>query len=93
MATVTDIKKDSKGETAAEMWTQVARSLPGRTRNQALMHWRQTLQPKLLKNVKLHPFSRKEDILLWRGHRQLGNKWKQIYKQLFDSCFSAPSLS
>ncbi|XP_066320310.1 transcription factor MYB3R-2-like [Miscanthus floridulus] len=55
-------------------WSNVARSIPGRSREQCRERWMFYLDPAM----NNQPWSEQEDITLIRAHRILGNKWCKL---------------
>jgi len=59
---------------------ELARRLPGRSGKQIRERWINHLDP----TVRHGPFSHDEELLLWQGHTEYGNKWRDIAKKFFD---------
>ncbi|EES06654.2 hypothetical protein SORBI_3004G123200 [Sorghum bicolor] len=57
-------------------WSDIARSIPGRSRRQCQERWMYYLDPA----VNNQPWSEQEDITLIRAHRIFGNKWCKLAK-------------
>ena len=62
-------------------WGDLAIKLPGRTGKQVRNRWINHLDPALNHG----PFSREDDMKLYQGQAQLGNRWVEISYQIFHS--------
>mgnify|MGYP000122311566 CR=1 FL=1 len=71
----------SKSPTPFTRWGDLAIKLPGRTGKQVRNRWINHLDPALNHG----PFSREDDMKLYQGQAQLGNRWVEISYQVFHS--------
>lgn len=62
-------------------WSEVANRLPGRTGRQVRDRWNNYLNPDL----NHEPFSRQDDVTLWKAHQAMGKKWVVISAKVFHS--------
>jgi hypothetical protein len=62
-------------------WADLAPQLPGRTGKQIRDRWVNYLNPA----INHLPFSRDDDLRLWRGHSELGKRWVEISVKVFHS--------
>mmetsp|Transcript_10465 Transcript_10465/g.16858 ORF Transcript_10465/g.16858 Transcript_10465/m.16858 type:complete len:174 (-) Transcript_10465:170-691(-) len=62
-------------------WADLAPQLPGRTGKQIRDRWVNYLNPA----INHLPFSREDDLRLWRGHKDLGKRWVEISVKIFHS--------
>lgn len=62
-------------------WADLAPQLPGRTGKQIRDRWVNYLNPA----INHLPFSRDDDLQLWRGHEDLGKRWVEISVKVFHS--------
>jgi hypothetical protein len=62
-------------------WADLAPQLPGRTGKQIRDRWVNYLNPA----INHLPFSRDDDLRLWRGHQELGKRWVEISVKVFHS--------
>eukprot|EP00584_Thalassiosira_punctigera_P000729 CAMPEP_0172532220 /NCGR_PEP_ID=MMETSP1067-20121228/5351_1 /TAXON_ID=265564 ORGANISM="Thalassiosira punctigera, Strain Tpunct2005C2" /NCGR_SAMPLE_ID=MMETSP1067 /ASSEMBLY_ACC=CAM_ASM_000444 /LENGTH=1090 /DNA_ID=CAMNT_0013316707 /DNA_START=376 /DNA_END=3648 /DNA_ORIENTATION=- len=62
-------------------WADLAPQLPGRTGKQIRDRWVNYLNPA----INHLPFSREDDLRLWRGHKELGKRWVEISVKIFHS--------
>jgi hypothetical protein len=62
-------------------WADLAPQLPGRTGKQIRDRWVNYLNPA----INHLPFSREDDLRLWRGHKELGKRWVEISVKVFHS--------
>lgn len=74
------------GEASAQhppftQWADLAPQLPGRTGKQIRDRWVNYLNPA----INHLPFSREDDLMLWRGHKELGKRWVEISVKVFQS--------
>lgn len=69
-------------------WTGIASKLPGWTGKQIRARWVNFLDPA----INHDPFSREDDLLLWRGHKEIGNRWVEISDKIFHSTRSVNHL-
>lgn len=65
-------------------WADLAPQLPGRTGKQIRDRWVNYLNPA----INHLPFSREDDLRLWRGHKELGKRWVEISVKVFHSARS-----
>ncbi|XP_055997635.1 myb-related protein B-like isoform X3 [Ostrea edulis] len=65
-------------EIGAKHWTQISKHLHGRTGKQCRERWHNHLNP----DIKKSAWTRDEDVLIYRLHRTLGNRWAEIAKYL-----------
>ncbi|KAL3815860.1 hypothetical protein ACHAXA_002276 [Cyclostephanos tholiformis] len=66
---------------AFTQWADLAPQLPGRTGKQIRDRWVNYLNPA----INHLPFSRDDDLRLWRGHKELGKRWVEISVKVFQS--------
>ncbi|KAK9831577.1 hypothetical protein WJX74_001009 [Apatococcus lobatus] len=59
-------------------WSEVARSIPGRSGKSCRLRWYNQLHPCL----KRDPFSLEEDVMVIQAVAKLGTKWSEIAKLL-----------
>ena len=78
----------SCGKKAFTKWSDLARKLPGRIGKQVRDRWVNHLNP----NIDHGPFTREDDMKLWRGQKQLGKKWVDISTKFFNSTRSENKL-
>ncbi|OEU20896.1 hypothetical protein FRACYDRAFT_180636 [Fragilariopsis cylindrus CCMP1102] len=71
----------NSSEQPFRLWHDLAQRLPGRVGPQIMVRWRNQLNP----NINHLPFSREDDLLLWEGHKKLGNRWVEISEKCFNS--------
>lgn len=62
-------------------WADLAPQLPGRTGKQIRDRWVNYLNPA----INHLPFSREDDLRLWKGHKELGKRWVEISVKVFHS--------
>jgi len=62
-------------------WATAAKSLPGRNAGSIRNRWRYNLDPALDHS----PFSRHDDLQLWKGQQKLGQQWAKIASEFFAS--------
>ena len=62
-------------------WADLAVRLPGRTSKQIRDRWTNYMDPALNRL----PFSPEDDMQLWNGHKELGNRWVDIGVKKFQS--------
>jgi len=62
-------------------WADLAVRLPGRTSKQIRDRWTNYMDPALNRL----PFSQEDDMQLWNGHKELGNRWVDIGVKIFQS--------
>lgn len=62
-------------------WSDLAQRLPGRVGKQIRDRWVNHLNP----NINHMPFTREDDMLLFKGHEDLGKRWVEISTKYFDS--------
>ena len=60
-------------------WVDLAPQLPGRIRYQIPKRWVNFLNPA----IKHLPFSRDDNLQLWRGHKDLEKRWVEISVKVF----------
>ncbi|XP_061182884.1 myb-related protein A-like isoform X1 [Saccostrea echinata] len=65
-------------EIGAKHWTQISKQLQGRTGKQCRERWHNHLNPEIKKSA----WTREEDVLIYRLHGALGNRWAEIAKYL-----------
>ncbi|KAL7544539.1 hypothetical protein ACHAWF_007917, partial [Thalassiosira exigua] len=65
-------------------WSSVAGHLPGRTGKQIRERWNNYLDP----SIRREPFTRDDDLLLWKGHKEFGNRWVYISWKIFNAARS-----
>jgi len=62
-------------------WSDLAQRLPGRVGKQIRDRWVNHLNP----NINHLPFSKEDDVLLYKGYLDLGKKWVEIATKYFNS--------
>jgi hypothetical protein len=62
-------------------WTDLALQLPGRVAKQIRERWVNQLDP----NINHLPFSREDDLSLWKAQKELGKRWVEISTKTFNS--------
>merc|ERR1712194_542792 len=62
-------------------WSDLAQKLPGRVGKQIRDRWVNHLNPA----INHMPFSREDDLLLFKGHQELGKRWVEISTKYFNS--------
>jgi hypothetical protein len=62
-------------------WSDLAQRLPGRVGKQIRDRWVNHLNP----NINHMPFTREDDLLLWKGHKGLGKRWVEISTKYFQT--------
>ncbi|KAL3778143.1 hypothetical protein ACHAW5_003151 [Stephanodiscus triporus] len=60
-------------------WAALASKLPGRTGKQARDRWTNNLNPAIDRS----PFTRDDDVMLFRGHGEYGKRWVEISERVF----------
>lgn len=60
-------------------WAVLASKLPGRTGKQARDRWTNNLNPAIDRS----PFTRDDDVMLFRGHGEYGKRWVEISERVF----------
>eukprot|EP00798_Chlamydomonas_sp_ICE-L_P024522 gene24522-10126_t len=59
-------------------WTEISKSLPGRTGKQCREKWKNDLRPDISKTA----WTALEEYVLVRSHSVCGNKWSEIARRL-----------
>lgn len=62
-------------------WSELAQRLPGRVGKQIRDRWVNHLNP----NINHMPFTREDDLLLFKGHQELGKRWVEISTKFFNN--------
>lgn len=62
-------------------WSDLAQRLPGRVGKQVRDRWVNHLNPA----INHMPFTREDDLLLFKGHQELGKRWVEISTKFFES--------
>jgi len=62
-------------------WSDLAQKLPGRVGKQIRDRWVNHLNPA----INHMPFTREDDLLLFKGHQELGKRWVEISSKYFNS--------
>lgn len=62
-------------------WSELAQRLPGRVGKQIRDRWVNHLNP----NINHMPFTREDDLLLFKGHQELGKRWVEISTKYFNN--------
>jgi len=62
-------------------WSDLAQKLPGRVGKQIRDRWVNHLNP----NINHLPFTREDDLLLFKAHEKLGKRWVEISTKYFNS--------
>merc|ERR1719296_304072 len=62
-------------------WSDLAQKLPGRVGKQIRDRWVNHLNPA----INHMPFTREDDLLLFKGHQELGKRWVEISTKYFNS--------
>jgi len=62
-------------------WSDLAQRLPGRVGKQIRDRWVNHLNPA----INHMPFTREDDLLLFKGHEELGKRWVEISTKYFNS--------
>ena len=61
-------------------WSELAQRLPGRVGKQIRDRWVNHLNPA----INHMPFTREDDLLLYKGHQELGKRWVEISSKFFN---------
>ncbi|KAJ1968044.1 hypothetical protein IWQ62_001484 [Dispira parvispora] len=66
-------------EQYGQLWSQVARTIPGRRDDQCAKRWREALDP----NIDRTQWTPEDDRLLFQAIRELGSQWQKIATTYF----------